>query len=50
MVSPNQDPYEVPTPKHRRIIHTCMARIKVITLILELQKRYIDNEVFELKT
>jgi hypothetical protein len=28
MVSPNQDPYEVPTLKHWRIIHTYMTRIK----------------------
>jgi hypothetical protein len=28
MVSPNQDPYEVPTLKHWRIIHTYMAWIQ----------------------
>jgi hypothetical protein len=28
MVSPNQDPHEVPTPKYWCIIHTYIARIK----------------------
>jgi hypothetical protein len=49
MVSPNQDSYEMSTPKHWRIIHTYMTRIKSHYMNSWVTKRYIDNEVFEFK-